>query len=86
MTVRFIVDANILISIHLILLQLNSHVQKNNMIFNSHLERINYFAATPDSSFIYKDILTKLYQVVVNIVVHRHTSHFFEFLFIFAFI
>ena len=45
MTVRVIVDANILISIHLVLLQLNFHVQKNYMTFNSHLERINYFAA-----------------------------------------
>ena len=31
----------------------------------------------PYSSFTFKDILTKLYQVVLNIVVHRNISHFF---------
>ena len=45
MTVRVIVDANSLISIRLILLQLNAHVQKITWTFNSHLQRFNNFAA-----------------------------------------
>ena len=86
MTVRVIVDANSRISIRLILLQLNAHVQKITWLSTAICSVLIILPQKPYSSFIFKDILTKLYQVIVNIVVHRNTSHFFKFKFIFAFI
>ena len=45
MTVRDIMDANSLISVRLILLQLNAHVHKITLNFNRHLQPFNNFAA-----------------------------------------
>ena len=77
MTVQVIVDGNSLISIRLILLQLNAHVQKIASLSTAICSVSIILQQKPYSSFIFKDILTKLYQDVVNIVVHRKTSHFF---------
>ena len=70
MTVRVIVDANSL------------HDQHSPNIVTTQLSR-----AENNMTFnSQEDILTKLYQAAVNIVVHRNTSHFLEFQFNFAFI
>ena len=46
MTVRIIVDANPIISIHLINIVVTQLSRaENNMTFKSHLQRFNYFAA-----------------------------------------
>ena len=78
MTVRVIVHANSLISIRLILLQLNSQVQKITWLSKAICSVLIILQQKPYSSFIYDNILTKLYQVAVKIVVHRNTSHFFK--------